>query len=141
MTNYNRSEIMRKANALRRFYGMSKSESLTKAWAMAKLAALQSKKGMLDNIDRWNNNDRQNANALVREISALESRIYPTVTKIYTKWHGYSRQEDMEARLAKIAAEKGTDSVEYTQLAQRIADKLTTHNCTVLDRNAYVLAA
>lgn len=138
---YNLSTIMTTANNLRKAYGLSKSEALTKSWAMEKLAALKSRKAALENIDRWNNANWQTVNALTAEINALESKIYPTVTKTYTVWHGYNPQAFFEAKLVKIAAEKGTDSTEYTRTMDTIARNLTTHTNTVLDRAAYALAA
>ena len=139
MKKYDLSKIMTKANSLRRVYGMSRSESLTKAWGMAKLDKVERELFLLEMKDRWNDTDRRMSSDLRQDISRLKAEIYPELILEYPKY----REDQIahaEKELAKIRSMPDpTDGWLHRmeQLEQLLAERDAVDRYSSIDVNAY----
>ena len=78
MTKFDRKAIMKKANGLRKVYGLSKSEALRKSWGIAKIEKLNAQVFELEMADRRVN--LEGIRKLNNEIASLTNSVYPTIT-------------------------------------------------------------
>ena len=78
---YNKANIMTKANNLRNVYGLTKSESLTKAWAMAKLENVEKEIFYLNMANTLSSADQTKLSDMKRTIDTLQASIYPKVLR------------------------------------------------------------
>ena len=134
---YNRTEIFTRANALRGTHNLGKSEALAKSWGMAKLAALEGQKSMLEYADRRSGSQWDEVNRLDREIVSLRDRIYPRVTRTERYWSHYMSQKSLQARMDRAAAAHGTDSAEYREWSREMETAWGTREWVGIDLNAY----
>ena len=104
MKKYNLSEIMTKANRLRVIYAMDRSESLTKAWGMAKLDVLKEKGFLLKMKNRWDSDDHSLSHDIDTKISELQQRIYPSITESKIE-HTQDEIEGYRARINEIKSQ------------------------------------
>ena len=148
---YNKTEIMKKANALRKAYGMSKSESLVKAWGMAKLAKLENELFILNMKDlsggRTNiiaqNQIRAN-NAAIAELEAkianLKNEIYPRVSvTVERKFDMYDRNKILK-RINDIKIFFPNLKDELVELKSKLEKGVEMYTSEKLDTEAYSAA-
>lgn len=149
MKKYNLRTIMTKANALRKVYGMNKSESLKKAWMMAKLEILENELFTYEmkDLDGGKTNtvahiqirkNREAIESLQAKIRELKNEIYPRATKTRkVDLLGASRRKLMEEILKKIEVRFGKDSDNYFEMNRKLEDGYEVYTSEVLNENAY----
>ena len=144
MKKYNRSEIMSKANAIRKAYGLSKSEALRKAWAMAKLAILEKESFTLGMKDRLTNEEHALARELSGQIAQLKASIFPKVVK--TRTIALYSQAELDMMAKTVASLKSYASLDFRsetlleQLEYKLANSVQIITKTEIDENAYAAA-
>ena len=138
MTNHSKSKIMQRANALRKTYSMSKSESLRKAWLTVKLDTVRGEKFMLNTKDLFSDDDFAKLDKLNSTITALETALYPRVTQTGRTKLSSFEVKCMESTMSMVASVRGRDSAEYIKMAKSLdADGWLTYEYETIDRNIY----
>lgn len=148
MKKYNLSSIMKKANALRKAYGMNKSESLSKSWLMAKLEIAENELfvyemkdlsgGKLNAVAQAQiSKNREAMEELQSKISEIKTQLYPRITKVQKYDKLGSQRKIMMETLEKIEKRFGKDSENYYNMERKLEDGYEVYTSEALDETAY----
>jgi len=146
--NYNKSEIMKKANALRARYGMNKSEALAKAWGMAKIANLEkelfelnlySPTGGANNIIAQNEirTHNEKIEKVTAKIENIKNAIYPRITATGTRTLDMYDRNRIMRRINSITMFSPSLTDELAALEQQLAHGVEAYTYETLDTGAY----